>query len=122
VRSPTLCGKDRKRDGQVGGSADDRPEQAAKPGGHRGGRDANAELAKAARTDHSSAFDRSCARPQCAAPSAAESDQSSSPEPSRLARVWARAARRQAGDRGQQLVRHPPAGHRDLEQQADGSG
>ena len=33
--------------------------------------------------------------------------------------MWARAARRQAGDRGQQLVRHPPAGHRDLEQHAE---
>jgi hypothetical protein len=32
-------------DGQVGGSANDRPEQAAKPGGHRGGRDARCRAA-----------------------------------------------------------------------------
>jgi hypothetical protein len=87
----------------VGGSADDRPEQAAKPGGHRGGRDANAELAKAARTDHSSAFDRSCGRPQCAATSAAESDQSSSPEPSRLARVWGEGGGQAGPFAGQQV-------------------
>src|SRR5215207_2539766 len=72
VRSPTRFGKDLKHDGQVGGSADDGPEQAAKPGDHRGGRDADVELAKAARNDHSSTFDRSCARPQYAATSAAE--------------------------------------------------
>jgi hypothetical protein len=37
-------------------------------------------------------LDRSCARPECAATSAAEFDQSSSPEPMRLARAACRRA------------------------------
>jgi hypothetical protein len=75
----------------VGGQPTTVPNRRPSPGGHGGGRDA--ELAKAAaRTDHSSAFDRSCARPECAATSEAEFDQSSSPEPRRLARAACRRA------------------------------